>query len=511
MIKLRRRIIHKVLAAFVLFGQVSCSEKGVDSSQPNVVIIYADDLGYGDVSAYGATEINTPGIDRIATEGRMFTQGYSTSGVCTPSRYALLTGEYPFRRNASILPGNAPLIIDTVRVTLPKLMKQAGYATGVVGKWHLGLGNGSVDWNKKVKPGPNEVGFDYSYIMAATNDRVPCVYLENGNVDGLDTNDPITVSYKNNFPDEPTGKDNPELLKMHPAFTHDNSIINGISRIGYMKGGKAARWIDENMADTFLEKSVQFIKENKENPFFLYYALHQPHVPRVPHQRFAGKSGMGPRGDAILEADWCVQKFLEELDRLGLAENTIIIFSSDNGPVLNDGYWDQAEELVGSHTPAGILRGGKASLFEGGTRVPFIIRWPGRIEPGKSEAIVCQMDLLASFAKLLNTPLTNNYDSQDLLEVFTGKTENGRNAIVLEGVKNLAIRKGEWVFIPPYKGEAVQKTTGTEMGRSDKYQLYNLRTDVVQQKNQAKEHPEKVLEMKTELEKISAKKYNTDQ
>jgi arylsulfatase A-like enzyme len=190
-----------------------------------------------------------------------------------------------------------------------------------------------------------------------------------------------------------------------------------------MKGGKSARWIDENMADTFLEKSVRFLEENREKPFFLYYALHQPHVPRVPHQRFVGKSGMGPRGNAILEADWCVQEFLSELDRLDLASNTIVIFSSDNGPVLNDGYWDQAEELKGKHKPAGILRGGKASLFEGGTRVPFIIRWPEKIKHGKSEAIVCQIDFLASFAKLLNRPREKKYDSKNLMKAFLGETK----------------------------------------------------------------------------------------
>ncbi|HAQ18298.1 MAG TPA: arylsulfatase [Prolixibacteraceae bacterium] len=476
--------------------------------QPNILVILADDLGYGDVSCYGAKHISTPNIDRLAKEGLRFTNGFATSATCTPSRYALLTGIYPWRKKAAVLPGDAPLIIEPQSLTLPRMLQNAGYTTGVVGKWHLGLGNGNTDWNQKVVPGANETGFNYSFIQAATNDRVPCVYLENGLVVDLDPKDPISVSYKENFTGEPTGKQNPELLKMHPSHGHDFSIVNGISRIGYMKGGKSAHWIDENMADTFLTKSIGFIKANRTKPFFLYYALHQPHVPRVPNSRFVGKSGMGPRGDAILEADWCIGKMLDAMEEMGLNENTLIIFSSDNGPVIDDGYKDQAVELLGNHIPAGPLRGGKYSMFEGGTRVPFIVRWKGAIKPGVSDALVCQMDFLASFSDLLGQKIDKNVDSKDVLQALLGKTKTGRSDLVIEGMGNLAYKQGDWVLIPKYKGESYMPLTGTETGRSGEDQLYHLSDDLGERVNLAGKEANRVVKMKAALETISGIKPN---
>ena len=392
-----------------------------EKSYPNIILIYADDLGYGDVGAYGAKLMPTPNMDKLANEGVRFTNGYATSATCSPSRYALLTGSYPWRNEkAKILPGTAPLLIKTDQMTLPKMLKAKGYQTGIVGKWHLGLGSGVVDWNQQITPGPNEVGFDYSYIMAATQDRVPTVYIENGNVLGLEANDPIEIDYKNNFEGQPTGKDNPELLKMKWHHGHNSSIVNGIPRIGYMKGGEKAKWIDENMADTFLVRAQQYIKTHKEEPFFLYYALQQPHVPRTPHPRFVGKSGMGPRGDVIVEADWCIGELLKTLEQEGILENTLIVFSSDNGPVLNDGYYDEAVEKLGEHQPAGALRGGKYSLFEAGTRVPFMTYWKGQIQPQVTDALVCQVDLFSSLAKLVDSE-TRGQDSEELLDVFLGE------------------------------------------------------------------------------------------
>jgi arylsulfatase A-like enzyme len=486
--------------SILLFGStISCLEKkeqqSVEKQLPNIVIIYADDLGYGDVSAYNAGTLNTPNIDKLANGGVRFTKGYASSATCSPSRYALLTGTYPWRNeDAKILPGTAPLLIDTAQITLPKMLQEQGYHTGIVGKWHLGLGEGNVDWNKKIAPGPNEVGFDYSYIMAATQDRVPTVYIENGMVVGLDPDDPIEVSYQENFPGEPTGKDNPEMLKMKWHHGHNQSIVNGIPRIGYMKGGEKAKWIDEDMADVFLEKAKQYVRNQRAGPFFLYYALQQPHVPRTPHQRFVGKSGMGPRGDVIVEADWCIGEFVRTLVQEGLLENTLIILSSDNGPVLNDGYYDDAVEKLGDHTPWGPLRGGKYSLFEAGTRVPFITFWQGQIQPTTSDAMVSQIDLFSSLAALAGSEKRTE-DSQNLLEVFTGKSEQGRNQLVLEATSRTALRKIEWAMIPPYPGPAVNENVNIELGNASEFQLYNLEEDLHQQNNLAASRPEKLKEM----------------
>jgi arylsulfatase A-like enzyme len=475
------------------------------SPPPNIIIIYADDLGYGELGAYGATQLKTPNLDKLANGGIRFTNGYASSATCTPSRYALLTGTYPWRnKNAKILPGTAALIIDTSQITIPKVLSAKGYHTGIVGKWHLGLGTGNVDWNQHIGPGPNEVGFDESYIMAATQDRVPTVYIENGKVDNLDPNDPIEINYQENFEGEVTGKKNPELLKMKPSHGHDNSIVNGISRIGFMKGGESAKWIDEDMADHFLKKAQEYVKTHKEKPFFLYYALQQPHVPRTPHPRFVGASGMGPRGDVIIEADWCVGEFIKTLEQEGLLENTLIVFSSDNGPVVDDGYHDDSVEKLGSHKPAGPLRGGKYSLFEAGTRVPFITYWKGTIKPGVSNALVSQLDLLSSIASLTGSD-ERGKDSEDLMSTFLGTNKIGREEVIVEATSRTAFRKGDWAMIPPYRGRRVNTWVNIELGNDTIYQLYNLKVDLEQQNNLAPSNPEILKEMIEDYEAIVGK------
>ena len=488
--------------SLVLLSATSCQKK---AALPNIVLIYADDLGYGDVSCYGAKRIITPNIDRLSLRGLRFTNAHCTSSTCTPSRYSLLTGEYAWRKSGTgVLPGNAPAIISPGRTTIASVLKNAGYVTGVVGKWHLGLGPASgAEWNGEITSGPMDIGFDYNFIIPATGDRVPCVFVENRKVVNLDPADPITVSFSEPIYSEPTGKDHPELLKMHPSHGHDMTIINGISRIGYMSGGKSARWIDENIADVITGKAVNFIKSNREKPFFLYFSTHDIHVPRVPANRFAGKSGMGPRGDVILEFDWSVGQIMNALDSLKLSENTIIIVTSDNGPVVDDGYKDNAVELLKDHTPAGPLRGGKYSLFDGGTRVIFILSWDGKVIPGVSDALVSQIDLISSFASLTGQKLSEDEgpDSFNQLDALLGKSDTGRDWVV-EHSGRLSIIKGDWKLIEPGPGPKLQVNTNTETGNDPNPQLYNLNSDLGEKINVAKHNPDLVKELTDLLGKI---------
>ncbi|MGJ8681826.1 sulfatase-like hydrolase/transferase, partial [Paraglaciecola sp.] len=247
------------------------SASSTQAVKPNIVIFYVDDLGYGDLSSYGMTATQTPNVDALAADGIRYTDAHSSAATCTPSRYSLLTGQFAFRNDAAILPGDAPLIIDHTKPTLPKMLKKAGYKTAVVGKWHLGLGDGFVDWNKDVKPGPLELGFDYSFLMPATGDRVPTVYLENHKVVNLDPNDPITISYEERIGNRPVGTESPELLKQTADLQHSRTIVNGISRIGWMAGGKSAEWVDEDFPHVFTDKAKDFIKDSKDAPFMLFF------------------------------------------------------------------------------------------------------------------------------------------------------------------------------------------------------------------------------------------------
>ena len=473
-------------------------------SRPNVVLIYADDIGYGDLGCYGATAVKTPNLDKLAREGMRFTDAHSSSATCTPSRYSMLTGEYAWRKKGTgVLPGDARLIIDPANLTWPGMMKQAGYRTGVVGKWHLGLGSGNLDWNQDIKPGPLEIGFDSAFLMPATGDRVPCVYVKDRNVVGLDPKDPIRVDYTKPIGDEPTGKKNPELLKVHPSHGHDMAIVNGVSRIGYMTGGKSALWIDEDMAQRFVDAAGQFIEESRKAPFFLYFATHDIHVPRVPNPRFAGKTTMGPRGDAIAELDWTVGEVMKHLKRHGLVNNTIVMFSSDNGSVVDDGYKDDAVAKLGTHRPAGKLRGGKYSNFEGGTRVPLIVNWPAGIKPGVSDALVGQQDFFRSFASFAGQKLASSQasDSVDVMSAILGKSKTGREWIV-EHSRALSIRKGEYKLIEANPGVRVAAYTNQELGSGDKPQLYKLSDDLGETKDLAASMPDKVAELSALLSKV---------
>ena len=474
--------------------------------RPNIIIIYADDVGYGDLSCYGATAVRTPHLDRLAERGLRFTSAYASASTCTPSRYSLLTGEYAFRNaDALILPGNAPLIIDPAKPTIASLLKDQGYATGLVGKWHLGLGSATdpLDWNGEIAPGPRELGFEYSYHMAATGDRVPAVYIENGRIVNLDPADPVVVSYEEPIGDDPTGISHPHLLISQADEQHAKTIVDGTSRIGYMTGGAAARWTDEEMPDTFLGKAIDFIHEHQAQPFFLYYAVHENHVPRIPHPRFRGSSDLGVRGDAVVQMDWSIGRIMEELQALKLTQKTLVIFSSDNGPVLYDGYYDGALEKNGDHRPAGPWRGGKYSAWEGGTRMPFIVSWPGTIEAGRSDALLSQVDLLASLAALTGAavPAGRAADSRNLLDALLGRSVTGRDYLIQQGVQMEAIRFGPWKYLPPGQ---VTNREGVGQFVRDRINgpgaLYYLPEDPEERHNVAAQYPARARQLRALLE-----------
>ncbi len=501
------RLSIPLLLALVALVCVSFQNPASAAETPNIVLIYGDDVGYGDLTCYGAAEGLTPNLDRIAAEGLRFTDAHCSSATCTPSRFSLLTGMYAFRqKGVQILSGAAGAAIMPGTPTVAGMLQGAGYKTAVVGKWHLGLGDDKgADWNGDVKPGPLEIGFDYSFLIPATGDRVPCVYLEDHRVVGLDPADPIFVHYgKGDFDGGPQGIDHPDGLKMMFSHGHNQTIVNGISRIGRMRGGTAALWKDEDMADTITEKAIAFIEREKDRPFFLYFSFHDIHVPRVPHERFVGKSGMGPRGDAIAQMDWCVGQVLDKLEALGLKDNTLVIYSSDNGPVLDDGYEDEAVEKLGKHEPAGPFRGGKYSAFEAGTRVPLLVRWPEHVEAGTvSDALVSQVDFFASFAALTGQEVKAGAapDSEDHLAVLIGKSKEGRTELV-EQAKQLSLRMGAWKYIEPAKGPAINANTNTELGVAPEPQLYDLSQDPGEMKNLANKMPDKTAEMKKRLEEI---------
>lgn len=492
-----------------MLAAASCGDGGEIPSRPNILLIVADDLGMGDIGAYGATAIRTPGIDSLAQGGIRFERAYSTSATSTPSRYAMFTGLYPWRNpDAKILPGDAPLLIPVDIPTMPKMMQAAGYSTGAIGKWHLGMGDGNIDWNSHISPDANTVGFDYTCLIAATNDRVPTVYVRDGNVVGLDPEDPIYVDYNQNFEGEPTALTNPEMLKMTWHHGHNCSIVNGIPRIGYMKGGTAARWIDEDMADFFSAEVKDFIdRQAPDRPFFLYYGLHEPHVPRAPHGRFVGSTDLGPRGDAVAEADWCVGEAVRYLESKGLIDNTLIIFTSDNGPVINDGYYDDAEERLGDHDPRAGTRGGKYSLYDGGTHIPMIVYWKGVVHSGVSDRIVSQLDLFASLGRLVGGEVPGNIDSEEHLDVLLGRKGPARESSVLEAKGKLAWLSGKYALIPPYGGP-LRNSTKNELGNVTEWSLFDLSNDRGQLENIAGSCPEVLQTLREEFRKAVGDHYD---
>lgn len=475
-----------------------------DKSRPNVIIIVADDLGYGDLECYGAKNVQTPNVNRLAQHGIRFSNGYAVAATSTPSRYSLLTGEYAWRRpDTDVARGDAGLIIRPQQLTVADVFKSKGYNTCAIGKWHLGLGHatGEQDWNAPLPAALGDLGFDYHYIMAATADRVPCVFIENGQVANYDSSSPIEVNYERNFEGVPTAKEHPELLyNQRSSHGHDQAIVNGIGRIGYMRGGGKALWKDENIADSITAHAINYIRRQGSNPFFMYFATNDVHVPRFPHARFRGKSRMGVRGDAIAQFDWSVGEIVKQLDRQGILDNTLIILTSDNGAVVDDGYDDQAEELLNGHDPSGGLRGNKYSAFEGGTRVPFIISWGRNIPRGiRSDALVSQVDLLASLSHLIQARIPKGCaaDSRNHLDAYLGKDTTGRPYVIQQNNRRvLSVRTAKWKYIEPSSGEKmISWGPKIETGNLPGPQLYNLQRNAYEAENVATTHPQVVFDM----------------
>lgn len=506
-----RMVMSAIVAAGWLAFQVGVAAAA--TARPNILVIMADDLGYGDVSCYGAKGVETPNIDRLASQGRRFTDGYCSASTCTPTRYSFLTGTYAFRRKGTgIAPPNGPLLVRPGTDTLPAILKRAGYATAVIGKWHLGLGDPAPDWNGDLKPGPLEIGFDRCFLLPTTNDRVPQVYVEDHRVKNLDPADPLWVGNTKPSPDHPTGLTHRDTLKMDWSHGHNQTIHNGISRIGFYTGGMKARFRDEELSDKWVEQSNLWIEQHKADPFFLFFAAHDIHVPRVANERFQGKSRLGPRGDCILEFDWCVGEMMKTLDRLGIADKTLVVLCSDNGPVLDDGYKDFAVEKVGDHQPAGPFSGGKYSVLEGGTRIPFIVRWPGRVKPGVTDHVVCTIDLAASFAALTGQTIaaTECLDSVNVLGALLGEPGAKGRAHLLQqdngGSGNFGLRAGEWKLVRRAKRAKTEAVVSKKQDVQAKglNALYRLTDDPGEARDLSAEQPEVLKRMTDLLDKLIA-------
>ncbi len=503
--------LHFLLFLF-LFGWCLALPISAKERKPNVIVIMADDLGYGDLSCYGATTFKTSHIDRLASEGLRFTSGYCTASTCTPTRYSLLTGTYAFRTEGTgIAPPSAPAIILPGEKTLPSILRSVGYETAVIGKWHLGLGGPEgPDWNAEITPGPLDIGFAHCFLLPTTNDRVPQVYLQDRRVLNLDPADPILVSQKKPSEDHPTGISHRDSLKMDWTHGHNNTIHNGISRIGFYTGGEKARFRDEDLADEWVKRSIAWIEGKKDTPFFLFYAAHEPHVPRMPHERFQGKTPHGLRTDSIVELDWCVGELMAALDRLGIAENTLVVFCSDNGPVMDDGYADGALEKVGEHRAAGPFKGGKYSVYEGGTRTPFITRWKGTITPGVSDEVVATIDLRASLAALTGAVSdgVGAVDSENVLGALLGQPgAKGRAELVQQdngSSGNFGFRSGNWKLVRHEKGKARNVVVESLLATTDvpRLQLFDLSVDPGENENLIESHPEVAARLKARLEEI---------
>lgn len=504
-----RRNCFYLFILFALLASQSCNPK---ATPPNVILIMTDDLGYGDLGCYGATKVKTPNIDRLASQGRMFTDAHASSAVCSPSRYGLLTGQYPLRKNFwGPLRFDHPLTIDTCQLTISKVLKNAGYHTACIGKWHMGFGvDRNTDYNKTLLPGPLELGFDYYFGIPQVNSGPPFIYVENHSVVGYDPEDPFVRGQK--------------------SVTQEWPAKGGYSQIG---GAKAAHLLyqDEKIGTKLKDKAIEWIKEiqvsDSGNPFFLYLATTNIHHPFTPAQQFNGTSECGRYGDFIHELDWIVGEVLNAVDEIGETNNTLVIFTSDNGGMLNHGGQDAWKS---GHRLNGELLGFKFGAWEGGHRVPMIAKWPGKIKANtKSGQLISHVDLLSTFATIVGETIDTKviHDSYNQLPSLTGNPETMiRDHLIISpnSPEHLVVRKGEWVYIPaqneggfqgkkagdhlfggaavlPFSGHVNSDIVdGKVKEDAPPAQLYNLSEDLAQTTNLYNEYPEVVVELDSLLQ-----------
>lgn len=507
---------------FLWFLALSIAATLADETKPNVVLIFADDLGYGDLGCYGATKLETPNIDKLAAEGRRFTDAHSAAAVCTPSRIGLLTGTYPFRSSVwGPAPITSPLLIPTETQTIADIFKEGGYDTAVFGKWHLGFKEGKNDWQEPLRPGPQDLGFDHYFGMPVVNSAPPYVYVENDRVVGGDPDDPLVYVGRN-------AKNTTSITPIKPEEAQRSP--NGFQ--GAIEAHK--RFNDYQVGTLLTEKATGWIKERGDNPFFCFLSTTAVHHPFTPAPRFQGTSECGVYGDFVHELDWMVGEVRKTLEERNIADNTLVLFTSDNGGMFNLGGRVAAEK---GHKINGDLLGSKFGIWEGGHRVPFIARWPGKIAPGTvSDQLLCSVDLLASFAVLTGKELTDaeKKDSINMLPALTGDpAEPLRTEMFMTPHKSthMAIRKGKWMYIPAksdggfrgskpgqhaWGGPAVTKLVGTPNSDIDlatgtfkkdapNAQLYDLEADRNQTKNLINEHPTIARELQAELDKVRPK------
>jgi len=474
---------------------------------PNIVLIYADDLGFGDLGCYGATKIRTPNIDRLAEEGRMFTDAHSASAVCTASRYGMLIGEYPFRASGGGVWGPAStssrLLVPVGKTTVGSMLQSEGYESACIGKWHLGFGNSGPDWNGDLKPGPLEVGFDYYFGVPKVNSGVPHVLVENHRVLGLEPDDPLVYGGQ-----------------------AENVLYYPLKTMTGMSGGEAAHLLyrDYDLGNQWAAKATQWIEDHQDHPFFLYLPTTHIHHPYTPDPRWIGTSDCGLYGDFVHELDWIVGEVLGKLDELGLAENTLVVVTSDNGGMLND---EGKNAWNAGHRINGDLFGFKFGVWEGGHRIPLIARWPGQIEAGSaSDELMNSVDFLATFAAITGRGLKDGegLDSFNMLPAFIGDpAEPIRDTMlcVPRHSNGVSYRKDNWVYIPRrgdagFTGDvggpgsiAWAGLTNSDIDGNGNYvadapatQLYDLENDLSQTTNVVEEHADMAATMGSELSEM---------